>query len=46
MTDTVTDFDSSTHPVNDEIKRTKFDYRRHKIIKSGGFVKPSVYHGL
>ncbi|CAF0792308.1 unnamed protein product [Adineta steineri] len=46
MTDTVTDFDSSTHPVNDEIKRTKFDYRRHKIIKSGGFGKPSVYHGL
>jgi len=33
MTDSVTDFDITTHSDNDETKRVKFDYKRYKLIK-------------
>ncbi|CAF5043819.1 unnamed protein product, partial [Rotaria magnacalcarata] len=46
MTDCVTDFDDTLNTDDDGEKRVKFDNRRYKIIKPGGFGKPSVYHGL
>jgi hypothetical protein len=33
MTDPVTDFDITEKTDNDESKNTKFEYKRHKIIK-------------
>ncbi|CAF2635562.1 unnamed protein product [Rotaria sp. Silwood2] len=46
MTDCVTDLDETLYTDNDGEKRVKFENRRYKIIKPGGFGKPSVYHGL
>ncbi|UJR30225.1 hypothetical protein I4U23_017763 [Adineta vaga] len=46
MTDPVDDSDVERHSDTDEIKRIKFTSKKQKLIKSGGFGKPSVYHGL
>ncbi|CAF1081385.1 unnamed protein product [Rotaria sordida] len=46
MTDHVTDLDETLHTDNDGEKCVKSENRRYRIIKPGGFGKPSVYHGL
>ncbi|CAF1262533.1 unnamed protein product [Rotaria sordida] len=46
MTDVVPDINTDERVDDAETKRIKFEHRRNNIIKSSGFGKPSVYHGL
>ncbi|CAF1133727.1 unnamed protein product [Adineta ricciae] len=46
MTESVNECDVEAHSDTDEVKRVKFKIKQRRLIKPGGFGKPSVYHGL